>query len=78
MELGLYRQPIIDFQGPKSKGTSRGNVCENFSLINVGKIQLQQQLLHQCHLFFRRTLFSFQLSFAPEQLSTLSTFNRLI
>ena len=32
MELGLYRQPIIDFQGPKSKGTSRGNVCENFSL----------------------------------------------
>ena len=24
MELGLYRQPIIDFQGPKSKGTSEG------------------------------------------------------
>ena len=24
MELGLHRQPIIDFQGPKSKGTSRG------------------------------------------------------
>ena len=24
MKLGLYRQPIIDFQGPKSNGTSRG------------------------------------------------------
>ena len=24
MELGLYCQPIIDFQGPKSKGTNRG------------------------------------------------------
>ena len=24
MELGLYRQPIINFQEPKSKGTSRG------------------------------------------------------
>ena len=23
MELGLYRQPDINFQGPKSKGTSR-------------------------------------------------------
>ena len=32
MKLGLYRQTIIDFQGPKSKKASRGNVCENFSL----------------------------------------------
>ena len=28
MELGSYRQPIIDFQGPKSKGTSRGMYVE--------------------------------------------------
>ena len=53
MELGLYRQPIINFQGPKSKGTSRGMYVKVLFVVNVGKIQLQRQLLHPCHLFFR-------------------------
>ena len=41
MELGLYRQPDINFQGPKSKGTSRGMYVKILvAVYNDGKIQL--------------------------------------
>ena len=40
MELGLYRQPDINFQGPKSKGTSRGMYVKILvAVYNDGKIQ---------------------------------------
>ena len=31
MKLGLYRQPVINFQGPKPKGQA-GETCQNFNL----------------------------------------------
>ena len=63
IELGLYDQPIINFQGPKSKGASRGMYVKIlFVVYNDGKIQLQRQLFHTCHPFFRSALFSFKLA----------------
>ena len=80
MELGLYRHPIINFQGPKSKGTSRRMYVE---------ILICSKMLEKFYfsdIFFTHAihfsgelcfLSTSQLSFAPEQLSTLSTVNEL-
>ena len=63
IELGLYHQPIMNFQGHKSKGASRGMYVKIlFVVYNDGKIQLERQLFHTCHPFFRSTLFSFKLA----------------
>ena len=74
MELGLYRNPILNFQGSRSKWASQGIyvkilICSK----KCWKIQFRRQLLHISHPFFRSTLFfsTSQLSFPPEQLSTL-------
>ena len=76
IELGLYCQPILKFQGAKSKVTTRGMYVKIlFVVYSDGKIQVQRQLLHTCHLFFRSTLFSFDLAtfFCPG--TTFNSFN---
>ena len=81
IELGLYHQPIINFQGPKSKGASRGMYVKIlFVVYNDGKIQLQWQLLHTCHPFFRSTLFSFNLAtfFCPGTTFNFFNFQRIV
>ena len=81
IELGLYHQPIINFQGPKSKGASRGMYVKIlFVVYNDGKIQLQQQLLHSYHTFFRSTLFSFNLAtfFYPGTTFNFLNFQRIV
>ena len=80
MELGLYRHPIINFQGPKSKGTSRRMyveilICSKMlEKFNFSDIFFTHVIHFSGELCFLSTS---QLSFAPEQLSTLSTVNEL-
>ena len=45
MELGLYRQPVINFQGHKPRRQA-GECRSKFQfVVNVGKIQFQRQLV---------------------------------
>ena len=69
----FYRKLVINFQGSKAKGTSRGIYLKILTCRKkCWKIQLQRQLLRICHPFFRPPFFfNVQLFFAPEQLSTI-------
>ena len=81
IESGLYRQPNKNFQGPKSKGISRGMYVKIlFVVYNDVKIQLQLQLLQTCHPFFRSTLFSFNLAtfFCPRTAFNCFNFQRIV
>ena len=64
MELGLYRQPVINFQRPKQRGQARE--CKSKS-----KCWKNSASTTACFLS------TSGLSFAAEQLSTLSTFDGL-
>ena len=46
-----------------------------FVVYNDGKIQLQRQLHHTCHPFFRSTLFSFNLTTFFRPGATFNSFN---
>ena len=80
MDLGLYREPIINFQVSKSKERSRW-MYVRILIWNkkCWKIQLQWQLLHIYHPIFRPTfncfLSTLQISFTPEKLCTHHVLN---
>ena len=70
MKLGLYRKPIINVQGFKSKGTTNRGMYVKILICSIkcGKI-FRPFVIHSsgqpCFLSTQ------QLSFAPEELSTL-------
>ena len=80
MELGLYRQSIINFQGPKSKGTSRGMYVKTLFCSNLEKFNFNKSsFTHVIHFsdepcFFPETTFkllNFQWTLSNNRLSVL-------
>ena len=77
MELRLYRQPIINFQGPKSKGTSRGMYVKILVCSKCWKNSTSTTASSPMSSIFQLNLFRFPFNFLlPRnnfQLSQLST-----
>ena len=76
MELGLYRQPIINFKRPKSKGKSRGMYLKILSCDKCWKNSTSATAsspmpsIFQVNLVFLPTFFLPRNSFQLSQLST--------
>ena len=77
MELRLYRQPIINFQGPKSKGTSRGMYVKILFCSNLEKFNFNNSFFTHVIHFSDEPCFSSKF-FCPGTTFKLLNFQRTL
>ena len=80
MDFGLYRQPIINFQRPKSKGTSRGMYVKTLICSKCWKNSTSTTATSPMSSIFQVNFVFFQPPnfLLPRNNFQLSTFNGLI